>query len=124
MPLIAHSLCHLRHNFPCSAHIRSSNPDPLTFWHTGSQVVLWNWQTYGTPVQVDKAMFIKTQSHVYGTNGWVAKLVKPQGEGGKEGCGGGGGGGGGIERGCEEGGGGSRRRGRAQEGVLRRAQEG
>ncbi|KAI5891749.1 PLC-like phosphodiesterase [Schizophyllum commune H4-8] len=68
-PLIAHGLRHLRRIFPRGTRIGSSNPNPLTFWRAGSQVVSLNWQTYDTPMQVNEAMFV-------GTPGWVAKPEK------------------------------------------------
>ncbi|KAL1744730.1 PLC-like phosphodiesterase [Schizophyllum fasciatum] len=78
-PLIAHGLRHLRRIFPRGTRIGSSNPNPLTFWRAGSQIVSLNWQTYDTGLQVNEAMFV-------GTPGWVAKPDKLRvGEGEEEG---------------------------------------
>ncbi|TRM66560.1 PLC-like phosphodiesterase [Schizophyllum amplum] len=72
--LVAHGLRHLRRIFPRGTRIGSSNPDPIVFWRTGSQVVSLNWQTYDTGMQANEAMFA-------GTAGWVAKPPRLRGEG-------------------------------------------
>ena len=52
-----HNMRYLMRVYPAGYRVESSNPDPLSFWRRGVQMVALNWQTYDLPLQMNEAMF-------------------------------------------------------------------
>ncbi|MCJ1474400.1 Phospholipase C [Lambiella insularis] len=52
-----HNMRYLMRVYPSKYRVRSTNPDPLTFWRRGVQMVALNWQTNDLGMQINEAMF-------------------------------------------------------------------
>ncbi|MCJ1351633.1 MAG: Phospholipase C [Icmadophila ericetorum] len=52
-----HNMRYLMRVYPSAFRMRSSNPNPLSFWKRGTQMVALNWQTYDLGMQMNEAMF-------------------------------------------------------------------
>ena len=52
-----HNRRYLMRVYPSAFRMKSTNPDPLTFWKRGVQMVALNWQTYDLGMQMNEAMF-------------------------------------------------------------------
>ncbi|KAG7462450.1 hypothetical protein MATL_G00184980 [Megalops atlanticus] len=66
--LIQHTTRQLLRTYPAATRIDSTNPNPLTFWLHGIQLVALNYQTNDLPLQLNAAMF-----EVNGGCGYVLK---------------------------------------------------
>uniref|UniRef100_A0A3B4C9C4 Phosphoinositide phospholipase C n=1 Tax=Pygocentrus nattereri TaxID=42514 RepID=A0A3B4C9C4_PYGNA len=55
--LIQHTAGQLLRTYPAATRIDSSNPNPLTFWLHGIQLVALNYQTDDLPMQLNSALF-------------------------------------------------------------------
>ncbi|KAK8105480.1 1-phosphatidylinositol-4-5-bisphosphate phosphodiesterase [Apiospora kogelbergensis] len=62
--------------FPKGTRISSKNLKPVSFWAIGSQICALNWQTFGSSMQTNEALFS-------GTDGYVLKpaALRPGGNG-------------------------------------------
>ncbi|KAG7492782.1 hypothetical protein MATL_G00017850 [Megalops atlanticus] len=67
--LIQHTTCQLLRTYPAATRIDSANPNPLTFWLHGIQLVALNYQTDDLPMQLNAAMFE--------ANGGCGYVLKP-----------------------------------------------
>ncbi|XP_066521080.1 1-phosphatidylinositol 4,5-bisphosphate phosphodiesterase epsilon-1 isoform X2 [Hoplias malabaricus] len=67
--LIQHTAGQLLRTYPAATRIDSSNPNPLTFWLHGIQLVALNYQTDDLPMQLNSAMFE--------ANGHCGYVLKP-----------------------------------------------
>lgn len=61
-----HNAHHLMRVFPKGTRISSANLHPVPFWGVGAQICAMNWQTFGTGMQLNEALF-------GGTDGYVLK---------------------------------------------------
>lgn len=52
-----HNVRYLMRVYPSKFRYKSTNPDPLTFWRRGVQMVALNWQTNDLGMQINEAMF-------------------------------------------------------------------
>ncbi|KAL9058789.1 MAG: hypothetical protein Q9162_001513 [Coniocarpon cinnabarinum] len=69
MQLEAHNRDYLMRVYPKGLRVRSDNPDPLSFWRHGVQMVATNWQTYDLGTEINDAMF----AHGHDRTGYVLK---------------------------------------------------
>ncbi|XP_030630952.1 1-phosphatidylinositol 4,5-bisphosphate phosphodiesterase epsilon-1 [Chanos chanos] len=67
--LIQHTTCQLLRTYPAATRIDSANPNPLTFWLHGVQLVALNYQTDDLPMQLNSALFE--------ANGHCGYVLKP-----------------------------------------------
>ncbi|KAF2147670.1 phosphoinositide-specific phospholipase C [Myriangium duriaei CBS 260.36] len=59
-----HNSQHLMRVFPKGTRISSQNLDVIPFWGIGAQICALNWQTFGTPMQLNEALFSGTDGYV------------------------------------------------------------
>ncbi|KAK0649999.1 putative 1-phosphatidylinositol-4,5-bisphosphate phosphodiesterase 1 [Cercophora newfieldiana] len=59
-----HNARHLMRVYPKGTRISSKNLHPEKYWGVGAQVVALNWQTFGTGMQLNEALFTNTSGFV------------------------------------------------------------
>ncbi|EXJ95867.1 hypothetical protein A1O1_00992 [Capronia coronata CBS 617.96] len=59
-----HNAQHLMRVFPKGTRISSENLNPVPFWGLGAQICALNWQTFGAGLQLNQALFSRTEGFV------------------------------------------------------------
>ncbi|ETS82915.1 hypothetical protein PFICI_04791 [Pestalotiopsis fici W106-1] len=59
-----HNSKHLMRVFPKGTRISSTNLKPATFWAIGAQICALNWQSFGTSLQLNEALFSGSDGYV------------------------------------------------------------
>ncbi|KAG9231559.1 putative 1-phosphatidylinositol-4,5-bisphosphate phosphodiesterase 1 [Amylocarpus encephaloides] len=59
-----HNAEHLMRVFPKGTRISSKNLNPVPFWGVGAQICALNWQTFGSGMQLNEALFSGTDGYV------------------------------------------------------------
>jgi phosphatidylinositol phospholipase C delta len=59
-----HNAHHLMRVFPKGTRISSKNLNPVPFWGVGAQICALNWQTFGSGMQMNEALFSGTDGYV------------------------------------------------------------
>ena len=64
VPIAKHNAQHLMRVYPKGTRIGSSNLKAINYWAVGAQICALNWQTFGTPNQLNDAMFSGSEGYV------------------------------------------------------------
>ncbi|KAH8680036.1 putative 1-phosphatidylinositol-4,5-bisphosphate phosphodiesterase 1 [Tricladium varicosporioides] len=59
-----HNAHHLMRVFPKGTRISSKNLNPVPFWGVGAQICALNWQTFGSGMQMNEALFSGSDGYV------------------------------------------------------------
>jgi phosphatidylinositol phospholipase C delta len=62
--IACHNAHHLMRVFPKGTRISSKNLNPVPFWGVGAQICALNWQTFGSGMQMNEALFSGTDGYV------------------------------------------------------------